>query len=237
MQCAVAVFVKTPGLSPLKTRLGQNVGQQAAERFYELSAKATEEVISTTVLRLKKSGSAELEMFWAVAEKEGLDHSFWQGRKTIMQGEGGLGDRLAHVYSSLLQSHEAVIFLGADAPQVTSAILEEVSVTCTRSSGYVVGPAVDGGFYLFGCSQPIAAEIWKEIAYSTADTLRALKEALLPLECTDTFSALQDVDTLDDFKAVQQTLEKNAAELLPRQLKLLHFMTEILENQGSSPSR
>ena len=41
---ALVVFAKTIGLSSVKTRLAAGVGKEAAERFYELSLKAVEDI-------------------------------------------------------------------------------------------------------------------------------------------------------------------------------------------------
>ncbi|HCO24225.1 MAG TPA: hypothetical protein DIT97_14715, partial [Gimesia maris] len=46
-QGAIAVFVKTPGYSPLKTRLAQSVGTVQAEQFHILSAKAVAAVVQS----------------------------------------------------------------------------------------------------------------------------------------------------------------------------------------------
>jgi len=37
---AIAIFAKTPGLSPVKTRLAKSLGQVAAENAYRLSVAA-----------------------------------------------------------------------------------------------------------------------------------------------------------------------------------------------------
>ena len=42
---AAAIFVKTPGISPIKTRLAVGIGQANAESFYKMSCQATGEVL------------------------------------------------------------------------------------------------------------------------------------------------------------------------------------------------
>ena len=39
------VFVKTPGLSPLKTRLAKGIGKENAESFFKDSVKQTEKTL------------------------------------------------------------------------------------------------------------------------------------------------------------------------------------------------
>ena len=97
---AVAIFVKTPGLSPIKTRLAASIGQSAAEWFHLMSAKAVESV----VLRASHADGA-LSPYWAVAEKQALDTPHWKSFQTIWQGEGSLGERLSHIYDELIERH------------------------------------------------------------------------------------------------------------------------------------
>ena len=115
---AIAIFVKTPGLSPIKTRLASSIGVSAAERFHLLSAKAIESV----VLDAFRAEPACIP-YWAVAEKEAVHTPYWKSFQTIWQGEGSLGERLACVYDELIQQHSFVIFIGADSPHITSHLL------------------------------------------------------------------------------------------------------------------
>ncbi|MBC7693795.1 MAG: DUF2064 domain-containing protein [Methylotenera sp.] len=229
-RCAVAIFVKTPGLSPLKTRLAEGIGKEAAEKFHELSARATEEAVETAAVHL--DDAVELELIWAVAEQEGLNHPLWARHPTLLQGEGGLGERLAQVYSSLLQTHEAVIFLGADAPHLVPTMVSRAVTSCLQSEGYVVGPASDGGFYLFGCRHPIAPAQWQSVGYSSSETLSALEHALFPYNRTETLPVLGDVDTRADFQAVHDHLSAlTDQKLLASQKQLLTFMGHVLQRQ------
>jgi glycosyltransferase A (GT-A) superfamily protein (DUF2064 family) len=49
---ALAIFVKTPGLSPVKTRLAEGIGQARAEAFYRLAVDAVAEVALATEPKL-----------------------------------------------------------------------------------------------------------------------------------------------------------------------------------------
>ena len=114
MKIAIAIFVKTPGVSPLKTRLAATIGQQRAEHFYQLSLNC---IVST----LK---TIEINPFWAIAEKESLNHPLWADINRMHTGEGDLGDLQSHVYHELLKTHEGVILIGGDAPQLSEEIIK-----------------------------------------------------------------------------------------------------------------
>ena len=62
----IAVFVKTPGLSPVKTRLAQEIGIEKAEKIYRLCCEWTKDAL------IRAQSITPLQLFWAVAEEEGM---------------------------------------------------------------------------------------------------------------------------------------------------------------------
>lgn len=192
---AIAIFVKTPGFSPVKTRLASSIGTSAAERFHLLSAKAIESVVSHA-----SQTDGTLTPYWAVAEKEALDSPHWKSFQTIWQGEGTLGERLSRVYDELIQRHSFVIFIGADSPHVTSHLLRESASTLAQAKGsiFLMGRADDGGFYLFGGSSPIPRQVWLDVPYSVATTASELAKRVETLGHIKELPQLLDVDTVDD---------------------------------------
>ncbi|NBW98840.1 DUF2064 domain-containing protein [bacterium] len=193
-KCAVAVFVKTPGLSPLKTRLAEGVGKARAEEFYLESVKEVERVLKS----LEKDYQ-DFVPLWAVAEGEGMSHSLWNGFDRLFQGTGSLGDRLNQVYSTLIEKYEAVILIGADCPQIQKRqFLEAQRHLKNKNCGFVLGPAFDGGFYLFAGKNPIPKMIWTQVKYSQGTTLQELKLGLQNMGSIDFLGELRDVDNADD---------------------------------------
>mgnify|MGYP000022014806 CR=1 FL=1 len=113
MTGALAIFVKTPQLSPVKTRLASDLGEALAQEFYQRSLKVTQSLAKEI-----QENTSSLTAYWAVAEKFGLGHSLWNAFPTLNQGSGSLGERLAHVYGQLIERHDYVCFMGSDSPQV-----------------------------------------------------------------------------------------------------------------------
>ena len=198
MKVAIAIFVKTPGLSPLKTRLAATIGQQKAEDFYRLSLKS---IIST----LQK---VEITPYWAVGEIDGLNDPLWDDFSKLHTGDGDLGDRQSHVYNELLKKHEAVILIGADAPQLSKALIEE-AIAELKSQEFVIGPANDGGYYLLGGRSEISSKAWFETPWSHEKTREILISKLdsVPHQ----LAMLTDVDTESDLKNVLDEMPKRVA--------------------------
>ena len=74
----------------------------------------------------------------------------------VQQGEGDLGARLDCVYAALRHGGApAVALLGADAPQLSPKHLAEAGFLALEAgANFVIGPATDGGFYLFAGKAP-----------------------------------------------------------------------------------
>ncbi len=222
--CAIASFVKTPGLSPVKTRLAESLGQEAAERFHFLSAKCLEKAIADAQAEVKGIVS-----FWAVAELDGLGHTAWENFNRIYQGKGALGERLERVYHELLKEHENVILVGADSPQLTSNHLLQ-ALKSLETNSFVLGPANDGGFYLFGGRAPISREVWLQTPYSSDQTFQTLMAGLTPSGKVGILSTLPDVDTVADLKTFLHTSRRET--LNPGQISLLLWAEDLFLNKG-----
>lgn len=171
---AIAIFVKTPGLSTVKSRLAANIGKENAEIFFRLSVKATE----AAVIEAIRKSDGKLEAYWAVAEEEAAGLSVWSSLKTIYQGKGELGDRLATVYSALQREHEGVFLMGADLPHIEYQTILQGHLELLASDKFILGETEDGGFYLFGGKRPIEKSVWTSVEYSSEKTSAELVKIL-----------------------------------------------------------
>lgn len=194
MKTAVAVFVKTPGIAPVKTRLAKTIGDSAAESFFMQCIQTIEK----TLEEVKKISAGNIEPIWAVGEKEGTSNVLWKKFNTLYTGDGSLGERQHTIYSSLIQDYDSVILLGADSPQITPMQILEADKYLTVGNDFVMGPAMDGGYYLFGGNRTIPKEVWTNVRYSVENTGEKLIYALKHLGSIKRLKPLVDVDTFND---------------------------------------
>lgn len=193
---ALAIFAKTPGLSPVKTRLAQAIGARRAAMFHRLAAASVGEVAACC--------RGRLAVHWAVAEAEALRHPAWAAHPALWQGEGGLGERLHHVYATLQGRHGAALLIGCDTPHLTAALLLDAGAALRAGAApFLMGRALDGGFWLFGGRVPIRREAWLGVQYSDGSTAAQLAAALGGVS---DFVAMSDVDHAADLPHVLQEI-------------------------------
>ena len=223
---ALAIFVKTPGLSSVKTRLAAGIGAELAAEFYRLAVEA--------VRALARNAGSELGLipYWAVAEEAGLNHPAWSDLDRIWQGEGGLGTRLHTVYQQLLEKHAAVLLIGADSPQLDGGLLRSAVTELHRDGSvggaapFVLGRTDDGGYYLFGGRQPVSREIFETVPYSVATTADAFARHLRPLGAIHELPRLCDVDTVADLIELGQ-YHSTRPVLLPEQIRVIEWAKKV----------
>lgn len=194
MNGGVAIFVKTPGLSPVKTRLAARIGAQAAEDWHRRAAAAVAEVAQ---------GIDGLSAYWAVAEPAGRVADAWRGLPLLEQGAGALGERMRRVHAALLARHDFALLLGADTPQLDARHLAEAGAWLDSAEPrLVMGPAADGGFWLLGSNCRPAAADWTRTPCGRADTAAGFREAMDRHGRWRLLPQLTDVDEADDLAAM-----------------------------------
>ncbi len=223
MSAALAIFVKTPGLSPVKTRLAKIIGSSHAGDFHNQAAHCVQQSAALALAGVSGSG------YFAVAEKKALDHSQWQSWPVLWQGEGGLGDKMFTVYQTLRRRHGAAVLIGADIPQVRPAmLLNALAALATDSPTWVYGPSADGGFWLIGGNCPIPEAVWTSVRYSQADTGEQFLAGLAKVGAGLTLPVLNDIDEFEDLVLLHQTFTQET-QWLCEQVRLGRWLTPLVE--------
>jgi glycosyltransferase A (GT-A) superfamily protein (DUF2064 family) len=188
------VMAKAPHPGQVKTRLGAEVGHEvaadvAAAALLDTLA-ACGEAVGTGRCHLALAG----DLAGAVRETE-LRHGL-AGWTVRPQRGAGLAERLVHAHRDL--GPGPVVQIGMDTPQVGARHLTDVA-TALDAADAVLGPAVDGGWWVLALRDPGHARALHDVPMSRPttgrDTRAALEAAGLGVaEATE----LRDVDTVAD---------------------------------------
>lgn len=195
MKGGLAIFVKTPGVSPLKTRLALGIGEDS-QRWYGMAVEA---VKSVTLQAREKTG---IEAYWAIAEMQAMQSPRWQSLPRLAQADDAaadLGERMGKVMRMLVRQHGFGLLLGADAPQICVEDIEAATEYLNHDDARIVlGPARDGGFWCVGSNRKLPIELWQSVVYSQANTCRDFIAAFSPFAEILNLRLLSDVDEVGD---------------------------------------
>jgi rSAM/selenodomain-associated transferase 1 len=125
-----------------------------------------------------------------------------QGVRLLDQVGEDLGQRMHHTFADLFaKGYKQVIIVGTDVPTLPLSVYQEAFSMLGRSD-VVLGPALDGGYYLIGLTQP-AEKLFAGVPWSTdqvfAVTQQQAKTLGLSVGLT---TAWRDVDTIADLQSL-----------------------------------
>ena len=196
---ALVLLTKAPIPGTVKTRLCPPLTPDEASTLHgSLVLDALERLPRMT----KKP---RLDCFMACAPSS--EHVFFQVIKqrfgiTLLDQVGEtLGDRMSEACRALfLRGYRAVLLTGTDLPSVHDTLYVD-ALHLLEESDVVIGPALDGGYYLLALKRP-GPELFQGIPWSTSEVLKTTQEKaaargwqvrLLPPQ--------RDLDTVEDLTA------------------------------------
>jgi rSAM/selenodomain-associated transferase 1 len=199
MKKVLIVFAREPLPGSVKTRLAASIGDHAAAKLYETMLQ---DVLKTA----SQLSDVETVVFWD-CEEVSLPLLATKYRcSSRRQSLGDLGERMQWAFEEMFKDgYELCCIIGSDAPDLPSSYIQDAYILLsTQQSDVVLGPCLDGGYYLLGLRQ-VWPQLFANIPWSTVDVLEqslavaqgaGLTVSLLP--------EWQDIDTLDDLLAFQE---------------------------------
>lgn len=192
MSPTVAVFLKAPRLGAVKTRLAAEVGPRHALRLYRVMVARTLDAVRAAGLDAT---------VWYTPPDAAAEMRFWLGDAWPLrpQASGDLGARLAAAHRAV-ETGRGWLAIGADCPGVDPRLLADAAA-CVSAGEVVLGPALDGGYYLVGGIAPLP-DIFSGIPWGTERVLTETRArlALLGVRWRELVT-LRDVDTAADARA------------------------------------
>jgi len=141
-QCVI-VFLKVPQRVPVKTRLSKSLDQEIVVNLYKNFVLDVLGMLQTgrhtTVIGFYPPQALREITSWL-----GRDHDY------LPQQGDDLGQRMENAFDSIFQTgFRQVLLLGTDFPDLPGSIIDEAFESLHKNDA-VIGPAVDGGYYLIG---------------------------------------------------------------------------------------
>ena len=132
------------------------------------------------------------------------------------QSNGDLGNRMSHFFRSNTAEAQFNILIGSDTPDLPESHLEEC-VLLMQNHDLVLGPCVDGGYYLIAMRRYLP-EIFVEVEWSSTEVLsQTLQIAERENISYRLLAEMNDVDEVGDLQQLLSRLE-SAGDPALRQL-------------------
>ena len=193
------IFTRYPEAGTTKTRMIPALGPEGAA---DLQRRMTAHVMEAAsawgrarrvVLEVRFEGGSEERMrTWL-----GGDHHYRR------QGEGDIGVRMHRALAEAFGRGAArSVLIGSDIPGITTDLLKR-AFDRLDSADIVLGPAVDGGYYLIGLCRPAwgrgAEGLFHNIAWGGEEVLAATRERIETLGLKAVLlETLADIDRPED---------------------------------------
>jgi rSAM/selenodomain-associated transferase 1 len=185
------IFIKNPILGKVKTRLAATIGEEKAMEIYL-------ELMNHT---LKIAGKTKVEVNLFFSDEIMNDFPF--PKKYIQKGND-LGERMRNAFDvCFAEGGKKIVIIGTDCAQLKEELIEE-AFSKLDSDQAVIGPALDGGYYLFGMREMLSG-IFEGIEWSTSTVFSETKRKLMDSKIRfSVLKELRDIDTEDDLFTLNQ---------------------------------
>ncbi|MFO1155050.1 MAG: TIGR04282 family arsenosugar biosynthesis glycosyltransferase [Rhodospirillales bacterium] len=195
---ALGIMCKAPIEGTCKTRLCPPLTPKEAAAL----SRSFIADVAALVADVARSAACGLAIHAPTADGlEDLQDVLPDGLPLLVQRGADLGERLLHATQDLLAvGFAGVCFIGADSPTLPAALLEQAVGELRRPGDRIVlGPAIDGGYYLLGLKRA-HAELFRGVSWSSnlvlAQTLCRIAGSRLPVTLLPLWYDVDDLASL-----------------------------------------
>mgnify|MGYP001814973100 FL=1 len=193
MHGRIIVFAREPIAGCTKTRLHPALGPEGA-------AALSRKLIRHTLDKASAARADEVVLYASDPVDKGFlaECAMHYGIPLRTQAGSDLGQRMNQAFQHELATADWVVLVGTDCPSMLPEDIEQAESALREGCDAVIGPALDGGYYLLGlrrCNPSLFTGIeWgTEAVYTqTKNVLDGLGFGVLELP------ARRDIDTPDD---------------------------------------
>lgn len=181
------IFTRNPELGKCKTRLANTVGKQSALDIYKFLLQHTANITK------KLSAAKQVWYSEEIWTTDIWDNAIFDKK---LQTGSNLGVRMANAFTEGFASgYEKICIIGSDMYDLTTSDIER-AFTILDAADFVIGPAVDGGYYLMGMTA-FKKDVFENKNWGTATVLDATI-ANLANEKVHLLEERNDIDIYDD---------------------------------------
>ncbi len=188
-------FVRNPKRGAVKSRLAGVLGEEVAVGLYK-------NFILDMLSTLEKGGFSCSVCFYPANALADIKEVLGAPYRYLPQQGANLGERMEHSFSQVFSAgFGRAVLIGSDLPDLPLDIIDEAFASLQRVDA-VVGPALDGGYYLIGFKKDsFTPEVFRDMPWGTEtvlqQTIGVLKNHRRSVHLLPSWD---DIDSLEDLK-------------------------------------
>ena len=190
------IFTRNPELGKAKTRLAKTVGNETALEIYKFLLQRTKDI------SLKVNADKAVCYSVKIRENDIWNTDIYQ--KYQQEGED-LGIRMLNAFKNGFEAgYKKIIIIGSDLYDLSSKEIDNAFNQLDKND-LVLGPALDGGYYLLGMKE-LYKKVFKNKEWGRAavkkDTLQDLINQQVKL-----LEVKNDIDVYEDIVAIPEIMQ------------------------------
>jgi rSAM/selenodomain-associated transferase 1 len=182
------IFARNPVYGKVKTRLAATIGNDKALQIYQQLVEHTAAVTQPI--------NANRLVYYSdfIANNDAWNNNYLKA----MQRGTDLGERMSNAFKDILESGtNKAIVIGTDCYELNTDIIANAFTKLTHFD-IVIGPALDGGYYLLGMNN-YHPELFNDIRWSTDSVLNDTLDRCAELDLRYfLLPVLSDIDNEND---------------------------------------
>ena len=196
---AVILFARAPKLGKVKTRLQSHLDQETILQLYSCFLRDSIEkicVIEEADSLIGLAGEGNLNCF--------IETLMGRDIRTFPQSGNNLGDRMRNAFLDRFEEgYEKIVIIGSDSPSLPVPCITRA---LESNSDIMLGPSVDGGYYLIGMRNKMF-EIFDGVEWGSEKVLEQTLCNLDTLQVSlETLPLWYDIDRLEDLRFLRAHL-------------------------------
>ncbi len=194
------VFTRTPVSGSVKTRLSSDIGADHAAAVYA-------ELLRRTLETARYSSVRDIELWCTPTTQHPVLSGLGKNFSLTLQTQAGadLGERMCFAMEQAMQIYRHVVLIGSDCIDLSAADIDLAVDKLAQGYDVVLGPALDGGYYLVGLSS-LYRQLFDGIEWGTGEVLQETRERIAQAELKlYELPARRDLDRLEDLQYIYGT--------------------------------
>ncbi len=204
-ETCILLFVKYPEKGKVKLRLSVDINEDIVQELYR-------RFVQDTLATIKKIDSQFFICFSPVETKKKFQK--WLGSTLLFLPQNGadLGERMKNSFTDVFtKGFQRAVLIGSDSPDLPEKYIEQ-AFSILQTQDIVLGPTIDGGYYLIGFNKnTFTPGVFEDMPWGKQMVFQKTSMKIKQAHCSlGLLPIWSDVDTIADLKHLIQRAENTS---------------------------